>query len=99
MHIAANDPRIVRMEVTNDAIVARLADGRVISVPIAWSWRLQQATAAQRKRYEIIGGGDGVHWPDIDEDISVHGMLHGLPAPRPKTAKARRKNFTTRKSA
>ncbi len=91
MSTVTSDPRIVGMEVTKDAIVARLADGRVVSVPLAWSWRLTQATPKQRKRYEIIGDGDGVHWPDIDEDISVRGMLHGVPARGPKEAKAKRK--------
>lgn len=91
MSIVASEPRIVRMEVTKDAIVAQLADGRMVSVPLAWSWRLSKATATQRKRFEIIGTGQGVHWPDVDEDISIHGMLHGVPARRPKTGKVRRK--------
>lgn len=52
------------------------------SVPLAWSWRLCDATADQRTRHEIIGDGTGIHWPDIDEDISVRGMLDGIPARR-----------------
>jgi hypothetical protein len=52
-------------------------------VPLAWSWRLAEATPEQREHYEIIGDGTGVHWPDIDEDISVEGMLAGTPARRP----------------
>ncbi len=81
MNIAANsDPRILEMELTEDEIVAHLADGRTISVPLAWSWRLSQATPKQRSNFEIIGNGDGVHWPDLDEDISARGMLHGVPA-------------------
>jgi hypothetical protein len=82
--VASNDPRIMTLEVTEDLIIAHLADGRTISVPLAWSWRLSNATAAQRQRFEIIGTGQGVHWPDIDEDISVLGMLTGTPAPPPK---------------
>jgi hypothetical protein len=70
--------------VTKDEIIAHLVDGRVISVPLAWSWRLSEATAAQRAHFRIIGSGQGVHWPDVDEDISAEGMLHGVPAPRPK---------------
>jgi hypothetical protein len=72
------------VEVTDELITAYLIDGRVISVPLAWSWRLAQATVEQRNRFEIIGAGQGVHWPDIDEDISAEGMLFGTPARRPR---------------
>ncbi|MBI3469752.1 MAG: DUF2442 domain-containing protein [Candidatus Solibacter usitatus] len=85
---ASSDPRIQSVRVTQDEIVAHLADGRVISVPLAWSWRLSEGTPAQRAKFRIIGSGQGVHWPDVDEDISVEGMLHGTPAPRPRTARA-----------
>jgi len=78
------EPRIKDIEITEDMIVAHLVDGRVVSVPLAWSWRLSEATREQRKSFEIIGDGDGVHWPEIDEDISARGMLHGVPARRPK---------------
>ena len=77
------EPRIVSVDVTDDAIIARLVDGRVISVPLEWSWRLKDATPEQRGRWEIIGDGQGVHWPDVDEDISIEGMLRGVPARRP----------------
>ncbi|MGD0126031.1 MAG: DUF2442 domain-containing protein [Terriglobia bacterium] len=77
------EPRIVTVNVTDDAIVAHLADGRVVSVPLEWSWRLKDATVEQRAHWEIIGDGQGVHWPDVDEDISVDGMLRGIPAKRP----------------
>ena len=84
MSIAANlnEAKIKSVKVTDDAIVADLIDGRTISVPLAWSWRLSEATAEERAHYEIIGNSQGIHWPDIDEDISVEGMLHGKPAPR-----------------
>ncbi|MFI5458773.1 MAG: DUF2442 domain-containing protein [Isosphaerales bacterium] len=92
MNIAASsEPRIVALEVTEDAIVARFADGRTVSVPLAWSWRLANATPAQRSRFEIIGTGEGAHWPDIDEDISARGMLQGIPACPPKQTKPRRR--------
>lgn len=81
---ASNDPRIQRVRVTRDQIIADLADGRVISVPLAWSWRLSEATPAQRAEFRLIGTGQGVHWPDVNEDISVEGMLHGTPAHRPR---------------
>ncbi len=87
MSIAAStDARICDVKVTVDAITASLADGRIISVPLAWSWRLSEATPAQRANFEIIGDGQGVHWPEIDEDISAEGMLHGVPARRPRKA-------------
>jgi hypothetical protein len=79
---ASSDPRIQDVRVTRDLIIAHLVDGRVISVPLAWSWRLSEATPAQRANFRIIGDGEGIHWPDVDEDISVEGMLHGTPAPR-----------------
>lgn len=86
--VASSEPRIVALEVTDDVIVARLADGRTVSVPLAWSWRLADAMPTQRGRFEIIGGGEGVHWPDLDEDISARGMLAGIPGCPPKPAKA-----------
>ena len=78
-----SEPRIRALEVTDDEIIARLFDGRTISVPLAWSWRLSDATPEQRQHFEILGDGQGAHWPDIDEDISVAGMLSGVPARRP----------------
>ncbi len=75
--------KIKDVAVTEDTITAYLVDGRIISVPLAWSWRLSEATPEQRAHYEIIGDGQGIHWPDIDEDISAEGMLYGIPAPRP----------------
>ena len=84
MSIAADvEARIMTVSVTEDAITAQLLDGRTISVPLAWSWRLSEATPEQRARFEIIGSGSGIHWPEIDEDISAQGMLHGVPARRP----------------
>jgi len=86
MNIAVQiqEVRIKSISVTEDTITAQLVDGRTISVPLAWSWRLSEATPKQRANWEIIGDGQGVHWPDIDEDISVEGMLYGIPAPRPR---------------
>src|SRR2546428_2475027 len=78
-------PRIDHVNVSDDTITAHLVDGRVISVPLAWSWRLSDATPAQRANWRLIGDGHGVHWPDIDEDISAEGMLNGVPAHRPRS--------------
>ena len=86
--VMSDIPRIMDMQVTDEVITARLADGRTISVPLAWSWRLSEATPAQRGNFEIIGSGLGVHWPDIDEDISATGMLFGIPA-RPRKVPVR----------
>ncbi len=83
--VVTDTPRIMGIQVTEDSIIADLADGRTISVPIAWSWRLSEATPEQRNKFEVIGNGLGVHWPDIDEDISATGMLYGIPA-RPHKA-------------
>ncbi len=76
--------RIKNVDVDDEMITAYLMDGRIISVPLEWSWRLAEATPEQRKHFEIIRDGYGIHWPDIDEDISAEGMLYGTPAPRPK---------------
>jgi hypothetical protein len=80
----ASDPLIREVQVTEDEIVARLMDGRTISVPLAWSWRLSEATPEQRANFRLIGSGQGVHWPELDEDISARGMLTGVPAPPSK---------------
>jgi hypothetical protein len=82
--VLIEDPLIVNVQVTDDAITAQLHDGRMISVPLVWSWRLSEATPEQRQNYEILGSGEGVHWPDVDEDISAAGMLYGTPARRAK---------------
>jgi len=82
--VASNEPRILAMRITEELIIAELVDGRTISVPLAWSWRLSEATPDQRNHFEIIGNGEGAHWLDIDEDISIRGMLSGVPARPPK---------------
>ena len=82
--VQIQEVRIKDIDVTEDSITAHLMDGRTISVPLAWSWRLSEATPKQRANWEIIGDGHGVHWIDIDEDISAEGMLYGIPAPRPR---------------
>lgn len=90
MNIAmSNEPRIKSVMISDELITANLKDGRVISVPLVWSWRLSEATPKQRSNCEILGDGEGVHWEDVDEDISAEGMLHGVPARRPKGHKTR----------
>ena len=80
-----SDAGIIGIRVTDEAIIAELAAGRTVSVPLAWSWRLSEATPEQRANWRIIGSGDGIHWPDVDEDIGVRGMLDGVPAHRPQS--------------
>ena len=82
--VILQEVKIKKIQVTEDTITAQLVDGRTISVPLAWSWRLSEATSKQREHYELIGDGQGVHWPDIDEDISAEGMLYGIIAHKPK---------------
>ena len=85
MSTAGNEyPKIVDVEVTDRWITASFIDGRRISLPLVWSWRLERATPEQRSRWELIGEGEGVHWPQIDEDLSARGFFVGTPAPRPR---------------
>ena len=73
-------PAAEGVEVTEDTLTAELADGRSISVPLAWYPRLAHAAPDERRNWRLIGGGHGVHWPDLDEDISVEGLLAGRPS-------------------
>jgi len=66
--------------VSVDTLCVDLSDGRSISVPLAWYPRLLRATAAERKRWRLIGRGLGIHWEDLDEDISIEGLLAGKPS-------------------
>jgi Protein of unknown function (DUF2442) len=84
----AADERVAGVEITEDALGVRLMDGRVIIVPLVWYPRLLNASEDQRNNWQISGGGYGIHWPDIDEDLSTEGMLRGAPAPRQPRTKA-----------
>ena len=75
-------PRILSVTVTDDTLSVDLEDGRTLAVPIGWYPRLAHASASQRANWQICGGGYGVHWPEIDEDLSTEGLLRGAPAPR-----------------
>jgi len=66
--------------VTDDTLVVDLVDGRSVSVPLPWYPRLAHGTPAERANWRLIGRGEGVHWPDLDEDISVAGLLAGRPS-------------------
>ena len=75
------DERVVQVNFTDDEMSVRLMDGRTITVPLVWYPRLLNATPDQRNNWQIAGGGYGLHWPDIDEDLSTAGLLRGAPAP------------------
>lgn len=78
----AADERVADIFFSDDELSVRLMDGRTITVPLAWYPRLLLATEAQRNNWKISGGGYGIHWPDVDEDLSTEGLLRGAPAPR-----------------
>jgi Protein of unknown function (DUF2442) len=74
--------RVAGVEINEDALSVNLMDGRTITVPLVWYPRLLNASESARKNWQVCGGGYGIHWPDIDEDLSTEGMLRGAPAPR-----------------
>lgn len=73
-------PRAADVRCTDDEIIVSLIDGRSLSVPIVWFPRLTRATPSQREEFELLGEGEGIHWPQVDEDISVAGLLLGKPS-------------------
>jgi len=74
--------RVKDVHFSEDTISVDLVDGRTITVPLAWYPRLLHASVDQRINWRVAGGGYGIHWPDIDEDLSTEGLLRGAPAPR-----------------
>ena len=76
------DERVAEVKFDDDRPIVDLMDGRTIAVPLAWYPRLLSATPEQRTDWEIAGAGYGIHWPQIDEDLSVEGLLRGAPAAR-----------------
>lgn len=74
--------RVQAVRLTVDTLAVDLLDGRTITVPLAWYPRLLHATPEQRANWRLAGGGYGLHWPDLDEDLSTEGLLRGAPAPR-----------------
>lgn len=80
MSILATETRVsvaVSVEVTEDTLTVDLADGRTVSVPVAWYPRLLHGTPAERGNWRLIGRGEGIHWPELDEDISIDGLVYG----------------------
>ncbi len=82
MSISADirDPRVADVRVTDTALIVRLRDGREIRAPFGWFPRLQSATEDERSVWEVSAAGHGIHWPSIDEDLSIAGLLYGQPA-------------------
>ena len=80
--IADTDLRVMNVNIDDDRLMVELMDGRLIGVPLAWYPRLANATPEQRNHWEVAGAGYGIHWPDIDEDLSTEGLLLGRKAPR-----------------
>jgi hypothetical protein len=74
-------PRARDVVVTSTELTVHLRDGRSVSAPLAWFPRLLRATPEQRANFELLGDGEGIHWPDADEDLSVVGILRGIHAP------------------
>jgi hypothetical protein len=74
------DERVLDVRCDEHSLIVDLMDGRTISAPLAWYPRLLHATRDQRAHWEKAGGGYGIHWPDIDEDLSTEGLLRGVPA-------------------
>jgi Protein of unknown function (DUF2442) len=74
-------PRALDLRITDDELTVLLTDGRRISAPLVWFPRLLNATKEQRDEWELLGDGEGIHWPAVDEDLSVAGLLRGTPAP------------------
>jgi hypothetical protein len=72
--------RAQNVTVTDDSLMVDLADGRTITAPLAWYPRLVHGTPQERNNWQLIGNGEGIHWPDLDEDLSVEGLLLGRPS-------------------
>jgi hypothetical protein len=70
----------IGVRVTGDSLSVELADGRTIAAPLAWYPRLAHGNAKERKTWRLVGGGQGIHWPDLDEDVSVANLLSGQPS-------------------
>lgn len=76
------DERVTDVRCTDDTLTVELMDGRSISVPLAWFPRLAKGTSQQRLNWQASAGGLGIHWPELDEDLSTAGLLRGTPAPK-----------------
>jgi hypothetical protein len=80
LSIRVQEPRAQRVTVTEDSVVVDLTDGRTVSTPLAWYPRLLHGTLEERDNWRLIGSGEGVHWPDLDEDLSIDSLISGRPS-------------------
>jgi hypothetical protein len=96
LELAARE-RGAAVDISEDVLTVSLMDGRTISVPLVWYPRLVNATTAQRQNWQIAGAGYGIHWPDIDEDLSAEGLLRGAPPPRRAASRKKNKRRTSRR--
>jgi hypothetical protein len=76
----AKMPQAVHVEATEDTLTVDLADGRTVAVPTSWYLRLYHGAPEERRNWRLIGHGEGIHWPDLDEDVSVENLLLGKPS-------------------
>ena len=81
-----NEPQAYAIGFTDDSMIVRLKDGRTLDVPLVWYPSLEDATQEQREDYLLIGDGEGIHWPQIDEDLSIKGFLQGIRLDKPHAA-------------
>lgn len=79
--VLSRDERVVNVTFTSGSLSVSLKDGRTITVPLTWYPKLLRASESQRKNWQVAGGGYGIHWPEIDEDLSTEGLLRGAPSP------------------
>jgi hypothetical protein len=80
LSVSVQEPRAQRVTVTEDSVVVDLRDGRTVSAPLAWYPRLLHGTPEERDNWRLIGSGEGIHWPDLDEDLSIEGLISGRPS-------------------
>ena len=92
------DERVRDVRVSEDTLTVDLMDGRSISVPLVWYPRLLSGTAKQRSNWKVCAAGYGIHWPDLDEDLSTEGLLRGAPAPARAVKRLTRRSRRGRKT-
>jgi hypothetical protein len=92
------DERVRDVRVSEDTLTVDLMDGRTISVPLVWYPRLLDGTPKQRSHWKVCAAGYGIHWPDLDEDLSTEGLLRGAPAPAGSAPRLRNRSRRRRKA-